>query len=101
MLSLIPAVRRRVARYAGPPGLSRFTRSTPLHVERALPHLIVPGYGLARTTAPHATGKEGTAVLPRSLRPAQIWCQVLHWPCVDGRPSPVHGPCAGALPRRR
>src|SRR5205085_1241381 len=39
MLSLIPAIRRRVARYAGPPGLSRDARSTPLHLERA-PSLI-------------------------------------------------------------
>src|SRR5918911_2178190 len=101
MLSLIPAGRRRVARYATPPGPSREVRSRPLHLERALPHLIVPRDGLARTTAAHATGKEDTAVLPRSPRPAQTWCLVLHWPCVDGRPSPVHGLCAGAQPRRR
>src|SRR5919198_1811841 len=37
MLSLIPAVRRGVARYATPPGLSRDARSTPLLGARALP----------------------------------------------------------------
>src|SRR5919202_3757716 len=37
MLSPIPAVRRGVARYATPPGLSRVARSTPLLGARALP----------------------------------------------------------------